>query len=256
MLVKWIWTHTNQSFTFIFSKCLRDYVIFNKLHLRVSNVPFIYFTLYGTIFIVHTIFLIYFFIKDGNWYYTFLQQRKIFTHFSFMQMRFPNIKEIWNFFIRFILLVVLIGIELYGEQKRKKPIHLIECVHKSTILKLNSSCKTQIYFTSGKKKNPRGWEAEYFFKKSCMKRSDIEMKKNIIIISILACAHQHREYLKSAQNCMGCDIVPIYTDYSWKIGMPRESRMLIGRMWRQSRQLNSTVTPWKKGELVVPISIL
>lgn len=54
----------------------------------------------------------------------------------------------------FWLLAVSIGTELYGEQKKKKPIHPIEHIHKSTILKLNSSCKPQIYFTSGRNKKP------------------------------------------------------------------------------------------------------
>lgn len=44
------------------------------------------------------------------------------------------------------------------------------------------------------------WEAGWFFKKSCKKRSDNEININIIISSILAYHHQHREYLKSAQN--------------------------------------------------------
>lgn len=75
-----------------------------------------------------------------------------------MQVRFPNIKEIWNFFIDFWLLVV-IAIGQYGVQKGKKPIHFIKCVHKSTILKSNSRCKTQIYFTSGGK-NPNNWKVD------------------------------------------------------------------------------------------------
>lgn len=58
---------------------------------------------------------------------------------------------------------------------------------------------------------------------------DNEEECIMIIKTKLAYTHQYREYFTSAQNCMGRDKVPIYTDYFGPTGIQRDSRMVFGK---------------------------